>query len=273
MPLHPWSLQTLPTLPKEETAPQISRCVPPSGSPVFPADTRLAFLGSTCRPRATLPGDERSSTFGPSLLASRGDPDRRLTAWVPPCSRSVQGNGARIAPRLPRPPPAEGPRRFRQCRSGPTRAAQREAEEGTDSRGRRNLLCKRPWCIPATSSSEGPSSPFSPSRLRAPDDRTSANGWRRLGAQPPGGEFRHRCFLPDGIMVREVSEDGWGGRRGRLRGRGRTCVLFIVPLPEPSWDGSDFVAKGKGDRYNPDAFVERPHRRRERCRPRLARSR
>ena len=52
-----------------------------------------------------------------------------------------------------------------------------------------------------------------PRICRTPDDRTSANGWRRLGAQPPGGEFRHRSFLPDGIMVREVSEDGWGGRR------------------------------------------------------------
>ena len=33
---------------------------------------------------------KKSSTFGPSLRASRGDPERRLTAWVPPCSRSVQ---------------------------------------------------------------------------------------------------------------------------------------------------------------------------------------
>jgi hypothetical protein len=70
-------------------------------------------------------------TFGPTPLASRGDPDRRLTAWVPPCSRSVQGNGARIAPRFPRPPPAEGPRGFRQCRSGPTRAAWRKEEGRT----------------------------------------------------------------------------------------------------------------------------------------------
>jgi len=34
---------------------------------------------------------------------------------------------------------------------------------------------------------------------RTADDRTSANGWRRPGAQPPGGEFRHHCSLPDGI--------------------------------------------------------------------------
>src|SRR3990172_4572502 len=74
---------------------------------------------------------ERSSTFGPSLLASRGDPDRRLPAWVPPCSRSVQERRARIAPRFPRPPPAEGPRRFRQCRSGPARAARRKQEGRT----------------------------------------------------------------------------------------------------------------------------------------------
>ncbi len=31
-----------------------------------------------------------SSAFGPSLRASRGDPERRLTARVPPCSRSAQ---------------------------------------------------------------------------------------------------------------------------------------------------------------------------------------
>jgi len=88
--------------------------------------------GSTCRLRATLPRDERSSTFGPSLQASRGDPDRRLTARVPPCSRSVQENGTRIAPRFPRPPHARGPRRSQQCRSGPTRAAWRK-EEGRTS--------------------------------------------------------------------------------------------------------------------------------------------
>jgi len=64
-----------------------------------------------------------NSTFGPSLRASRGDPVRRLTAWVPPCSRSVQGSRPRIAPRFPKPSPAEGPRRFRQCRSGPAGAA------------------------------------------------------------------------------------------------------------------------------------------------------
>ena len=33
MPLHLWSLRTLPTLPKEEAPPQISRRVPPPGSP------------------------------------------------------------------------------------------------------------------------------------------------------------------------------------------------------------------------------------------------
>ena len=60
-----------------------------------------------------------TSTFGLSLQGSRGDPARRLTAWVPPCSRSVQPRNARIAPRFPRPSPAEGPRRSRQCRSGP----------------------------------------------------------------------------------------------------------------------------------------------------------
>ena len=67
---------------------------------------------------------EKDSTFGPSLRASRGDPVRRLTARVPPCSRSVQGSRPRIAPRFPRPSPAEGSRRFRQCRSGPAGAAQ-----------------------------------------------------------------------------------------------------------------------------------------------------
>ncbi len=63
----------------------------------------------------------------------------------------------------------------------------------------------------------------------------SANGWRRPGAHPPAGEFRHRFTPPDG-MVREVSEDGWGGRRqdpladqgrrGRLRARGQRCHPF-----------------------------------------------
>jgi len=62
------------------------------------------------------------STLGPSLRGSRGDPGRRLTIWVPPCSRSVKRDEARIAPRFPSPSPAEGPRRFRKCRSGPAGA-------------------------------------------------------------------------------------------------------------------------------------------------------
>jgi hypothetical protein len=66
---------------------------------------------------------KKSNAFGPALRASRGDPERRLTAWVPPCSRSLQRSPARIAPRFPRPSPAEGPRRSRQCRSGPAGAA------------------------------------------------------------------------------------------------------------------------------------------------------
>jgi hypothetical protein len=60
-------------------------------------------------------------------------------------------------------------------------------------------------------------------------ERPAANGWRRPGPHPPAGEFR-TAFPPDG-MVREVSEDGWGGgrrqdplaeqgRRGRPGARG-----------------------------------------------------
>jgi len=78
--------------------------------------TRLSLgfpLSGTCRPRATLPGDETDGTCSPSLLASRGDPDRGLTAWVPPCSRSVQGSahGSRLGfpgRRPPRVPAASG---------------------------------------------------------------------------------------------------------------------------------------------------------------------
>jgi len=79
----------------------------------------LDGLGSTCRSRATLPGDETGGTC------------RSLPSGLPrrPCS-AAYGLGpsvftlrarkrARIAPRFPRPPPTEGPRRSRQCRSGP----------------------------------------------------------------------------------------------------------------------------------------------------------
>jgi hypothetical protein len=69
---------------------------------------------------------ELCSTFGPSLQASRGDPERRLTPWVPPCSRSVHGRGARSVPRCPRPSPAEGPRHVRQCRARPAGAAEEQ---------------------------------------------------------------------------------------------------------------------------------------------------
>jgi len=64
-----------------------------------------------------------------------------------------EGRRARIAPRFPRPSPAEGPRRSRQCRSGPTGAAEatrirgggclREGE-GRWAWTRRNLVCGRP---------------------------------------------------------------------------------------------------------------------------------
>jgi hypothetical protein len=55
----------------------------------------------------------QAARVGPSLQASRGDPKRRLTAWVPPCSRSVQGNehGSRLGfpgRRPPRGPAAPG---------------------------------------------------------------------------------------------------------------------------------------------------------------------
>jgi len=66
----------------------------------------------------------------PLARASRGDPERRLTAWVPPCSRSLQTGRPRIAPRFPRPSPAEGSRRFRQCRSGPAGAAYKSKIHG-----------------------------------------------------------------------------------------------------------------------------------------------
>ena len=88
------------------------RC--PKGEEGVPSEAGDIWLASA---------GKKSNAFGPSLRASRGDPERRLTAWVPPCSRSLQRSPARIAPRFPRPSPAEGPRRFRQCRSGPTGAA------------------------------------------------------------------------------------------------------------------------------------------------------
>ncbi len=128
----------------------------------------------------------RRSTFGPSLRASRGDPVRRLTAWVPPCSRSVQRSPTRIAPRFPRPSPAEGPRPFRQCRSGPTGAPQQEAKRETNSRGRWNLQ----------------------------DAGRSAFGQRVAEVGRPSARRRISPPLsPPNGMVREVSEDGWGGRR------------------------------------------------------------
>ena len=45
-------------------------------------------------------------TFGSSLQAFRGDPDRPLAAWVPPCSRSVQRtwHGSRLGFPCRRPP-------------------------------------------------------------------------------------------------------------------------------------------------------------------------
>ena len=48
-----------------------------------------------------------NSAFGPSLLGSRGDPIRRLTARVPPCSRSVQRKSGRVAEAEARPPAGE----------------------------------------------------------------------------------------------------------------------------------------------------------------------
>ena len=99
-------------------------------------------------------GKKRPAPARPSFRASRGDPERRLTAWVPPCSRSVQRRRARIAPRFPRPSPAEGPRRSRQCRRDsqmlPKKAkfARRvrylRRGEGSWAWTRRNLVCGRP---------------------------------------------------------------------------------------------------------------------------------
>ncbi len=56
----------------------------PAGPPPQSSGQRvLSLLGS--------PVLANCSALGPSLRGSRGDPIRRLTAWVPPCSRSLQG--------------------------------------------------------------------------------------------------------------------------------------------------------------------------------------
>jgi len=119
----------------------------PFGATIEAAEWCQLRTGEGSSPRTAEMGlrasqKKKSSTFGPSLRASRGDPGRRLTAWVPPCSRSVQGGRARIAPRFPRPSPAEGPPRSRQCRSGPAGAAEASrirAGRRVSSRGRGEL--------------------------------------------------------------------------------------------------------------------------------------
>ena len=125
---------------------------------------------------------------------------RRLTAWVPPCSRSVQGRRARIAPRFPRPSPAEGPRRFRQCRSGPAGAVAVAAPRPTQAR------CRLPRKEP-------------PPRSWRPRTLT-VNRYRELlvGEEvKDGGAYTHQSggrSSPYAIGERDVT-------RLRLRGRGQ----------------------------------------------------
>jgi len=118
-------------------------------------------------------GNEKAAPPRPSLRASRGDPARRLTAWVPPCSRSVQSPEARIAPRFPRPSLAGGPRRSRQCRSGPPGAV---AVPGSIA-GSKEFRLLRPR-------NPGPTVLGS---FRLVGARVAA-----VSARPPRGEIRHR---------------------------------------------------------------------------------
>jgi hypothetical protein len=130
---------------------------------------------------------KKSSAFGPSLRASRGDPVRRLTARVPPCSRSLRMRRPRIAPRFPRPSPAEGPHRFRQCRSGPAGAA----------------LSKPDGCLPGRARGAGPG----PGGTWFAAGRGPAAGaQRRWGwpsccqVDPPGAEVQCAARSTHGIV-------------------------------------------------------------------------
>jgi hypothetical protein len=171
---------------------------------------------------------------GPSLRASRGDPVRRLTARVPPCSRSVQ-RGARIAPRFPRSSPAEGPRRSRHVARDlhvlPAACGHREGE------GRWAWTRRNPGLRPA--------------RGHLPPERRAGGGWpscgtsELLGAEVPWFTRPTRGIVPPG-KTHSPSPSGlsydW-----RLGGMGRTCcepcllqarvrwacftLSFFVPIP------------------------------------------
>jgi hypothetical protein len=152
------------------------------------------------------------STFGPSLQGSRGDPVRRLTAWVPPCSRSLQAGRPRIAPRFPRPSPAEGPRRFRQCRSGPADAAQ-ESKTGGCGRAR------GAWPGPGGTWVAGPRS----WGRGGSDPAAEANGWRQAG-RPAARRRISRPLVSFRIMsVKSPRTAGLPGDRTRWPKR-RCCL-------------------------------------------------
>ena len=88
MPLHLWSLRTLPTLPKEETAPQISPAVPPPGSPSREFIVRRRKNSTRCRFYC-------SSTFGPLLQGSLvADPGRARGVGLPRRNNSMGRSGA-----------------------------------------------------------------------------------------------------------------------------------------------------------------------------------
>jgi hypothetical protein len=182
---------------------------------------------------------KESNTFGPSLRVSRGDPVRRLTAWVPPCSRFVQRSPARIVPRFPRPSPAEGPRRFRQCRSGPAGAAQAS----------KTGLCGR-----ARGAGPGPGGTWFAAG-RGPPDRPTGGGGR--APIRPEENFATALYFLMEWCVKSPRTDGvaddrtrwrrrrWGGRSAapRFARRGSTgfhstnpwnCSAGKAPLPEPS---------------------------------------
>ena len=150
--------------------------VPPGPGPAplaLPKTPVLLLSGSTCRLRATLREmsdaarlTPRSSPLAATLIGGLRPGSLRVHA---PCKET--GHGSRLGfpgRRTPGGPAASG--NVARGLHVPLRGKPRE----------RRVREERRIC-------------------RTPDDRTSANGWRRPGTQPPGGEFRHRCFLPDEI--------------------------------------------------------------------------
>jgi hypothetical protein len=101
----------------------------------LPANSKFAIRNPKS-PRPLIlrsPARELSSTFGPSLRTSRGDPVRRLTSWVPPCSRSVQRKSGTNRASVSHAVARRGAPPLPACRSGPAGAD--FWEEGCDVGG------------------------------------------------------------------------------------------------------------------------------------------